>query len=73
MPRHRKQHPHAQLHLPALMPDEACLLANIFQRAADAIWRAHGLEMAHFLGFLPEHQPPPPPAVPLSRSPGHRP
>lgn len=41
--------PHAQIHLPALTPEEALLLANIFDRASDAVWRAHGRAMADFL------------------------
>ncbi len=39
----------AQVHLPALDPHEALLLANIFERAARAIWRAHGDAMADHL------------------------
>ena len=38
----RRTRSHAQLHLPPLTGDEALLVANVLQRMADAIWRAHG-------------------------------
>jgi hypothetical protein len=44
--------PYAQIHLPALMPKEALLVANIFDRASAAIWRAHGDDMKAFLDDL---------------------
>jgi hypothetical protein len=57
--------PYAQIHLPALTPEEAVLLANIFIKASDAIWRAHGPAMAAFLGLRrsadEDHPPPDPP------------
>lgn len=37
---------HAQLHLPPLDADYALTLVGIFERAIDAIWRAHGESMA---------------------------
>ena len=43
--------PYTQIHLPALTAEEALLLANIFDQASDAIWKAHGEAMAEFLGF----------------------
>jgi len=56
--------PYAQLHLPALTAEEALLIAGIFQNAVDAIWRAHGKAMAHFLGdsFPQDERKKPPPA-----------
>jgi len=62
--------PYAQLHLPALTAEEALLIAGIFQKAADAIWRAHGREMARFLGHEPPQDcmrddPPPPDDIPF--------
>jgi hypothetical protein len=43
--------PYAQIHLPALTAPEALLLASILDKASDAIWRAHGKDMADFLGL----------------------
>jgi hypothetical protein len=37
---------HAQIHLPPLDAGYALTLIDIFQRAIDAIWRAHGDRMA---------------------------
>jgi hypothetical protein len=51
--------PYAQIHLPALTAEEALLLANIFEKASDAIWRAHGAAMAEFLGLSRDHPEPP--------------
>jgi hypothetical protein len=39
--------PHAQIHLPPLDAGYALTLVDIFERAIDAIWRAHGPSMAH--------------------------
>ena len=41
---------HARIHLPALEPDQAVILVQVLERAVGAIWRAHGDEMADFLG-----------------------
>jgi hypothetical protein len=38
--------PHAQIHLPPLDAGYALTLVDIFERAIDAIWRAHGHSMA---------------------------
>lgn len=43
--------PHAQIHLPPLSADYALTLAAIFQRAMQAIWRAHGDRMAELLAL----------------------
>jgi hypothetical protein len=37
---------HAQIHLPPLDAGYALTLVGIFERAIDAIWRAHGDSMA---------------------------
>jgi hypothetical protein len=37
---------HAQIHLPPLDAGYALTLVDIFERAIDAIWRAHGDRMA---------------------------
>jgi hypothetical protein len=37
---------HAQIHLPPLDAGYALTLVDIFERAIDAIWRAHGERMA---------------------------
>jgi hypothetical protein len=54
---------HAQIHLPLLTGEEAYLLALILERAASAIWRAHGAAMADFQGRAFPDAPPPPDAV----------
>jgi hypothetical protein len=41
--------PYARIHLPALTAEEALLISSIFDKASDAIWRAHGYEMQKFL------------------------
>jgi hypothetical protein len=41
---------HAQIHLPALDPDEAVLVVELLERVIRGIWRAHGDAMADFLG-----------------------
>lgn len=41
---------HAQIHLPPLSAEEACLLVTILDRAVIAIWRAHGDAMINFQG-----------------------
>jgi len=63
--------PYAQIHLPALTAKEAVLLANIFDKASDAIWRAHGEAMVEFLGLDQPDRPdndddiPPPEELPF--------
>lgn len=42
----RRRLPHAQIHLPPLDPGYALTLVDIFERAIEAIWRAHGDRMA---------------------------
>ena len=42
--------PRAQIHLPPLTGEEAHLLVAMLDRAIAAIWRAHGHDMAVFLG-----------------------
>jgi hypothetical protein len=37
---------HAQIHLPPLDAGYALTLVDIFERAIEAIWRAHGQRMA---------------------------
>ena len=41
--------PHAQIHLPSLDAGYALTLVDIFERAIEAIWRAHGERMAELL------------------------
>jgi hypothetical protein len=40
---------HPQIHLPPLDAGYALTLVDIFERAIDAIWRAHGDRMAELL------------------------
>jgi hypothetical protein len=40
---------HAQVHLPPLDAGYALTLVNIFERAIEALWRAHGDRMAQLL------------------------
>jgi hypothetical protein len=42
---------HAQIHLPPLDAGYALTLVDIFERAIEAIWRAHGERMAE-LSYL---------------------
>jgi len=39
---------HAQIHLPPLSGEEASRLLVLFERATEAIWRAHGSEILTF-------------------------
>lgn len=48
--RQRRRRAHARIHLPQLTGSEALIVANVMQRAVDAIWRAHGQAMVHALG-----------------------
>ena len=41
---------HAQIHFPALAPDEALVVVEILERVIHGIWHAHGDAMADFLG-----------------------
>ena len=43
------QKPHAQLHLPALTPEEALLIVGILDNMCSAIWRTHGDAIVEFL------------------------
>ncbi len=45
----RRTRRHAQIHLPPLDAGYALTLADIFERAIAAIWRAHGDRMAELL------------------------
>jgi hypothetical protein len=45
----RRRSRHAQIHLPPLDAGYALTLADIFERAIAAIWRAHGDRMAELL------------------------
>ncbi len=47
--RQQRRRRHAQIHLPPLDAAYALTLANIFERASAAIWRAHGDCMAELL------------------------
>jgi hypothetical protein len=42
----RSHRRHAQIHLPPLDAGYALTLVDIFERAIEAIWRAHGHRMA---------------------------
>jgi hypothetical protein len=42
---------HAQIHLPPLDPSYALTLVDIFERAIEAIWRAHSERMAQLRDF----------------------
>jgi hypothetical protein len=42
---------HAQVHLPPLDAGYALTLVDIFERAIEAIWRAHGKRMAELRDF----------------------
>lgn len=46
---------HAQIHLPALSAGYALTLVEIFERAIEAIWRAHGEEMAYLRDLREQH------------------
>ena len=56
---------HAQIHLPPLDAGYALTLVSIFERAIDAIWRAHGHSMSELQTLRAEaarqvrHIPPP--------------
>jgi hypothetical protein len=49
---------HAKIHLPPLTAEQAWLLVKLFERAAAAVWRAHGDAMADFTGPLDEPREP---------------
>ena len=42
---------HAQIHLPPLDAGYALTLVDIFERAIEAVWRAHGERMAELRHF----------------------
>ncbi|MFH0798700.1 MAG: hypothetical protein V2A66_00805 [Pseudomonadota bacterium] len=62
-PFHKKQQPHAQIHLPTLDAPEALLLVEILERAVQAIWRTHGPSMADHLAASGVDTPKPEDAV----------
>lgn len=45
---------HAQIHLPPLDAGYALTLVGIFERAIDAIWRAHGHSMSELQALRAE-------------------
>jgi hypothetical protein len=49
---------HAQIHLPPLSADYALTLVGIFERAIEAIWRAHGDGMAEIRALRADASPP---------------
>jgi len=55
--------PHAQIHLPSLTGEQAYLLVGLLERAVAAVWRAHGDDIADFLGRAFPDDPPPGDAV----------
>jgi hypothetical protein len=55
--RPRTRHP--QIHLPPLGAGYALTLVDIFERAIEAIWRAHGDRMAELLELRDAHRRPP--------------
>jgi hypothetical protein len=61
----RRSSRHAQIHLPPLDAGYALTLADIFERAIAALWRAHGDRMAELLQLreAARRAPAPPPAV----------
>lgn len=48
--------PHAQIHLPPLSADYALTLVGIFERAIEAVWRAHGDAMAQLRTQREDHR-----------------
>jgi len=59
-PRRRRSR-HAQIHLPPLDAGYALTLADIFERAIAALWRAHGDRMAELLQLRAAARRAPPP------------
>ncbi len=45
----RQQWPHAQMHFPAMTPDDALRVIELFERFLAAMWRAHGDSIADYL------------------------
>lgn len=62
----------AQIHLPPLDAGYALTLVGIFERAIDAIWRAHGHSMAELQALRAENARPRPPSPPRSADPDNR-
>ncbi len=60
-----KKKAHATIKLPPLTGEQAWLLVKLLERAAAAVWRAHGDAMADFQGRVFPDEPPPPDAVTL--------
>jgi hypothetical protein len=52
--RQRRLH-HAQIHLPPLSADYALTLVGIFERAIEAVWRAHGEAMGRICELRHQH------------------
>ncbi len=52
----RKRRPHAQIHLPPLSADYALTLVGIFERAIEAVWRAHGQAMGDLQKLRTDHE-----------------
>jgi hypothetical protein len=52
---------HAQIHLPPLDAGYALTLVGIFERAIDAIWRAHGHSMSELQALRAQAARPPRP------------
>ena len=48
--------PHAQIHLPPLDAGYALTLVDIFERAIEAIWRAHGAHMSELSHLRATHE-----------------
>jgi hypothetical protein len=48
---------HAQIHLPPLDAGYALTLVDIFERAIEAVWRAHGERMAELRHFRAARDP----------------
>ncbi|HZF05408.1 MAG TPA: hypothetical protein VE932_13850 [Patescibacteria group bacterium] len=62
----------AQIHLPPLDAGYALTLVGIFERAIDAIWRAHGPAMSHLQSLRADAARPRPPAPPRHDDPDER-
>ena len=62
----------AQIHLPPLDAGYALTLVGIFERAIDAIWRAHGPAMSHLQSRRADAARPRPPAPPRRDDPDER-
>lgn len=52
----RKRRPRARIHLPPLSADYALTLVGIFERAIEAVWRAHGEAMGDLQKLRADHE-----------------